>query len=222
MTPTDGTARDATGPREPRPGAGDTSPGAVWDRRYAEVEWSREPDTALVELVGPLSPGRALDLGCGPGRNAVWLARQGWTVTGVDASAVALAQAAERARDAGVSLDLVQADVLTYVPPARSDDLVVVAKLHFSPEERVGFFSRAEASLAPGGHLYVAGHHLESLGRVGPRDPQRLYTEELLADLLAPLAARVWRRERTPNGAEGPVVEVVAWGTAPSGEENGP
>ena len=69
------------------------SPGAAWDRRYAEVDWPRQPDGALVE---------PLDLGCEPGRNAIWLARRGWGVTGVDVSAVALAQAADRAREAGV------------------------------------------------------------------------------------------------------------------------
>ncbi len=150
MKPTEGTLRHVTSRRDPQPGAADVAPGAVWGRRHREVEWSRERGAALVELVGRLTsgriperiPGRALDLGCGPGRNAVWLAHQGWTVTGVDTSAVALAEAALRARDAGGSLELGQVDGLTYVPPA--------------------------------------------------------------------VAARVWRCERAPNGAEGPVVEVVA------------
>ncbi len=197
------------------------SPGEVWDQRYAEVDWPSEPDATLVELAGGLAPGRAVDLGCGPGRNAIWLARHGWRVTGVDASAVGLAKAGERARDAGVSLELVKADVLAY-EPAAGVDLVVVANLHFAPGEREGFFARAVACLAPGGHLFVSGHHRDSLGRAGPAAPERLYTEELLASLLAPLDTEVRRRERPAGPGEPPLVGVVAWATAPPSREGAP
>ncbi|MST33552.1 methyltransferase domain-containing protein [Acidimicrobiaceae bacterium USS-CC1] len=191
------------------------SPGAVWDQRYADTDWPSEPDDALVELAAGLPPGRALDLGCGPGRNAIWLARQGWTVTGIDASAVGLRIAGERAREAGVTLELVQADVLTYTPPPASVDLVVVANLHFAPGEREGFFSRAAMGVRPGGHLYVNGHHLDALGLAGPPVPERLYTEELLADLLAPLEVVVSRRERPAHDGGRPLVDAVAWATVP-------
>jgi SAM-dependent methyltransferase len=194
------------------------SQGVIWDERFAAMEWPATPDQTLVELAGRIAPGRALDLGCGPGRNAIWLARQRWRVTGVDASPVGLAQAEVRARQAGVSLELVNADVLSYVPPAGGFDLVVVANLHFSSEERQRFFERTVAAVAPGGHLYVVGHHLDSLRRAGPPVPERLYTEPLLVGLLAPLDVEVRRHERPAEDGGGPLVEAVAWATAPTGE----
>ncbi len=199
-------------------GAG--SPGAAWDERYAGTDWPTDPDGPLVDLVSTLEPGRAIDLGCGPGRNAVWLARQGWQVTGVDASGVGLAQAKERATREGLVLELVQADLLSYVPSQASFDLVVVANLHFAPEERGLFFARAVAAVAPGGHLFVTGHHLDSLGRVGPPFPERLYTEELLRELLAPLAVEVLRHER-PLGDGQLAVDAVAWASAPTASGGG-
>ncbi len=197
------------------------SPGATWDERYSGMDWPTEPDALLVELVSTLEPGRAIDLGCGPGRNAIWLARQGWQVTGVDASAVGLAQAKERAAREELSLEPVQADLLSYVPPQASFDLVVVANLHFAPEERGLFFSRAVAAVAPGGHLFVTGHHLDSFGKVGPPFPERLYTEGLLTELLAPLAVEVRRHERFVDDGNSLVVDAVAWASAPRASGGG-
>ncbi len=194
---------------------GTGSPGAAWDERYSGTDWPTDPDAPLVELVSALHPGRAIDLGCGPGRNAIWLARQGWRVTGVDASGVGLAQAKERATREGLVVELVHADLLSYVPSQAAFDLVVVANLHFSPEERGLFFARAVAAVAPGGHLFVTGHHLDSLGQVGPPFPERLYTEELLRELLAPLAVEVRRYER-PVGDGQLAVDAVAWAAAPT------
>jgi DNA-binding MarR family transcriptional regulator/SAM-dependent methyltransferase len=193
----------------------DSSPGAAWDERYRGMDWPTDPDALLVELASPLQPGRAIDLGCGPGRNAVWLARLGWRVTGVDASAVGLSQAKERAAREGLALDLVQADLLSYTPPQAAFDLVVVANVHFAPEERGLFFSRAVSAVAPGGHVFVAGHHLDSFGKVGPPFPERLYTEELLTALLAPLAVDVRRHERQLED-NSLIVDAVAWASAPS------
>lgn len=192
------------------------SPGARWDLRYAEAPWPSDPDEALVELTGSLPPGRALDLGCGPGRNAVFLARRGWTVTGVDASAVGLAQAAARAAAAGVDLDLVQADVLDEELGRQRFDLVVIANLHFPPGQRERFFERVVAALAPGGHCYLAGRHLDSAGGHGPSAPERRYTEALVTELLVPLSVATRRLERPAEGGGPPVVKLVAWATAPS------
>lgn len=193
----------------------DAPPGErAWDQRYAENPWSTEPDPALIELVGSVVPGKALDLGCGPGRNAVWLATQNWDVTGVDASGVGLAQARERAADAGVSLTLVKADLLAYRPPTAQFDLVVIANIHLAPPERERLFADAAAALALGGHLFVVGHHLDSLGRAGPPDPVRLYTEERLRDLFPTLRVdRLERHERSPEPGEQPLVDVIVWAT---------
>lgn len=77
----------------------------LWDERYRESHriWSGKPNAALVREVEGLAPGRALDLGCGEGADAVWLAREGWQVTATDISRVALDRAAEHAADAGVA-----------------------------------------------------------------------------------------------------------------------
>ncbi len=214
-------------PRSARPGGSPDGPGhqghhrgqpvpaeaSHWDRRYAQSPWSTEPDSHLVGRVAGLAPGRALDLGCGLGRNAVWLAAQGWEVTGVDGSAVGLDQAAQRAAEAGTTLRLVQADLLAYRPEPAAYDLVVLANLHFPPGQREALFEHARAALAPGGHVFVTGHHLASLGREGPPFPERLYTEALMAALLEPLGAEVVRVDKP--GDDGPLVDVVAWAGAP-------
>jgi SAM-dependent methyltransferase len=199
-------------------GSSSGGPGAVWDERFAANEWPSHPDDTLVELVSGLAPGRAVDLGCGPGRNSIWLASQGWQVTGVDASAVGLEQAAQRGRELGVTLELLQADLTAYTPPAAAFDLVVLANMHFSPGEREELFSRFASAVAPGGHFYVVGHHLDSLGRAGPPDPARLYSEDLLQGLFAGFDVEVTRRERAAGYGGTPLVDAVAWATRrPSG-----
>ena len=110
-----------------------------WDRRYAEKEWllSLDPNQVVVELVSPLEPGRALELGAGEGRHAVWLARQGWRVTAVDFSRVGLDKAQRRARECGGELDCVVADVRELRPTPGGYDLVLLAYMHPRPPERV-------------------------------------------------------------------------------------
>ncbi len=186
--------------------------GAMWNRRYAEHPWPTEPDGSLVARVEPLAPGRALDLGCGTGRNSLWLARHGWRVTGVDASSVGLSMALQSARESGVDLEVVEADLLQYRPAPESFDLVVVANIHLAPEYRAAFFSRASAAVAPGGHLFVTGHHLDSLGRTGPPDPQRLFTLELAADFAPGLVIdSLAREQRWTEASPEPLTDVVLW-----------
>jgi SAM-dependent methyltransferase len=209
----------------PAPGGGDAAVsagdvGALWDQRFTEATWPEQPDAAVVELVSPVPAGRALDLGSGPGRNAIWLARHGWQVTAVDASAVGLAQARQRAAVAGVELETVVADLLVLEPARASFDLVLMANLHVAPADRPGLFARAAAAVAPGGHLLVVGHHLDSLGRVGPPDPERLFTEQLLVSLVPTLEVELVRREVRPLAEQPePAVDVVLWARAPRGEQ---
>jgi SAM-dependent methyltransferase len=132
----------------------------AWDARYREVNriWSGNPNVALVAEVGDLPPGRALDLGCGEGADAVWLARNGWQVTAVDISGVALQRAAEHAAAAGVSVDF-QRHNLEQTFPDGEFDLVSAQFLHFWAEfDREKILRRAAAAVSRGGVLLIEGH----------------------------------------------------------------
>jgi SAM-dependent methyltransferase len=100
---------------------------AEWDARYSEREgalWSGQPNGRLVAEVAGLRPGRALDVGCGEGADAIWLARRGWTVTAIDISGLALSRARAAAELAGVAVEWVAGDAVEIPFPARSFDLV--------------------------------------------------------------------------------------------------
>jgi SAM-dependent methyltransferase len=131
-----------------------------WDERYAESHriWSGNPNAALVAELAGVPAGRALDLGCGEGADAVWLARQGWRVTAADISSVALARAAEHAADAGVNVDFQRHD-LSQTFPEGQFDLVSAQFLHFWEDfEREKILRRAADAVAPGGLLLIEGH----------------------------------------------------------------
>jgi SAM-dependent methyltransferase len=164
----------------------------AWDERYAasELVWSSGPNVWVETLTAELPPGRALDLAAGEGRNALWLASRGWTVTAVDFSGVALDRANQLAgqRLGGdvERLTTVNADVVTWRPPPRSFDLVLVVYLHLPPEERVAVLEGAADAVAPGGTLLVVGHDLANLdgGVGGPQDPTVLCRpEDVVADV---------------------------------------
>jgi trans-aconitate methyltransferase len=131
-----------------------------WNQRYAEREriWSGRPNVALVDTVSPLAPGRALDLGCGEGADSIWLAEQGWTVTGLDVSETAIERARAEAEHRELPITWVAADLSAWEPPERFD-LVSACFLH-SPIEfaRTDVLRRIAGSIAPGGHLLVVGH----------------------------------------------------------------
>ena len=134
-----------------------------WDERYAGSQrvWSGAPNQRLVEQVSGLTPGRAIDVGCGEGADAVWLAEQGWTVTGVDVSQIALDRAAAHAAEAGVAertsyerLDVVGGDALP--GPV---DLVVACFMHPPQERFATTYGAMLAAVAPEGRLLVVAHH---------------------------------------------------------------
>ena len=131
-----------------------------WDERYAAEEklWSGRANGVLIAELGDQAPGRALDVGCGEGGDAIWLAHKGWDVTGVDVSAVALERAAVAAKAAGVSVRWISADVAGMEPPPRGYDLVTVhypALRHADGEPAIRALLDATAS---GGTLLVVGH----------------------------------------------------------------
>ncbi|MFF7679885.1 SAM-dependent methyltransferase [Actinacidiphila glaucinigra] len=134
-----------------------------WDARYAGSDrvWSGNPNNVLVREVEGLKPGTALDLGCGEGADAVWLARQGWRVTAVDISRVALERAAGHAKAEGIPEGLIdwQRHDLGATFPEGTYDLVSAQFLHSPndmPRERI--LRAAAAAVAPGGVLLVVGH----------------------------------------------------------------
>jgi len=133
-----------------------------WEERYAGEEkvWSGEPNPQLVAEVSALTPGTALDVGCGEGGDVIWLARQGWRVTGADFSANGLARAARHAEEAGVAdrTDWWQVDARTFEAGGRSFDLVTTHFLHPPDGGMVGVVGRLAEAVAPGGHLLVVGH----------------------------------------------------------------
>ncbi|GGZ74401.1 class I SAM-dependent methyltransferase [Streptomyces subrutilus] len=145
----------------PAPGPG-VSRAEYWDERYRESDriWSGRPNEILVREVAGLTPGSALDLGCGEGADAVWLARGGWTVTGSDVSEVALGRAAEHAAEAGVAERVVlrRHDFAESFPEGEFD-LVSACFLHSYGEfPREAVLRSAAAAVAPGGTLLVVGH----------------------------------------------------------------
>ena len=179
-----------------------------WDKRYAgsELLWSAEPNRFLASEAADLAPGRALDLACGEGRNAVWLAQQGWQVTGVDFSQAGLDKAAHLAEQRGVAVEWVLADLLEYEAPAAGFDLVVLAYMHVRARERRAIHARAAEALCPGGLLLVIGHDTTNIedGHGGPQDPSILFTpQDVVADvpeLEIVKAERVLRPVPTPTG----------------------
>lgn len=163
----------------------------AWDDRYrgSDLLWGEGPNRFLVEEVAGLRPGSALDVACGEGRNAIWLAEQGWEVVGVDFSALALEKARRMAEQRKVDVQWVQAD-LTAWTPERSFDLVVVMYLHLPAQQRHRLLSRLASRVAAGGTMLVVGHDLSNLteGHGGPQDPSILYgPQEVIADIGADL-----------------------------------
>ena len=157
----------------------------AWDERYAasELVWSAEPNLFVAEQCAELPPGRAVDLAAGEGRNAIWLARQGWQVTAVDFSGVALDKGARLAGDTDVTW--VVADATTW----RADeplDLAVIAYLQVPASARRAANRNALESLRPGGTFLLVAHDSTNLteGTGGPQDPSVLMTaDDVLADL---------------------------------------
>lgn len=187
---------------------------AAWDERYetAELIWTAEPNRFVVAVLDGATPGTAVDLACGEGRNAVWLAEAGWTVTGVDFSGTGLAKAARLAEHRGVEVAWVQADATTWTAP-EPVDLVLVAYLHLPAESRSRMLANAVASCRPGGSVLVVGHARRNLteGVGGPQDPAVLHDpDEVSADLTTAGATVVEARHVTrPVGDDTTIDSLV-------------
>lgn len=195
---------------EPMP----TFDSSYWDERYATSTsvWGTPPNRWVEQHVTDLPPGRALDLACGEGRNALWLARRGWRVIAVDFSIVALDKGrAAEPQDAGI--EWVHADATTYAPAAPVD-LALLCYLQVVPGTRRASVRNAAASLAPGGTLLVIAHDSRNLteGTGGPQDPDVLYTAADVAGDLAGtdlVVERVEEALRPVEGAARPAIDAL-------------
>lgn len=189
----------------------------AWDERYADNDlvWSATPNQFVAAELADLAPGSALDVACGEGRNALWLAERGWDVTAVDFSLTgldkgrALQSRHERGRD--MHIDWVHADVLDHDFGSAVFDLVVIAYLQVSANERQSVVRRCFDSLTEGGTLFVVAHDSTNLteGTGGPQDASVLYTAE---DVLSDLGSKPYDVERA---------ERVARTVEPSDEHRG-
>ncbi|WP_369192016.1 class I SAM-dependent methyltransferase [Streptomyces sp. R08] len=139
---------------------GDPEVRAEWDNRYADRQqlWSGRPNGALVAEVAGLTRGRVLDVGCGEGADAVWLARGGWEVTALEVSGVALERAAGHARDAGVTVRWVHAGLAEAALPPASFDLVSAQYPALLRTPDAAAERALLAAVAPGGVLLLVHH----------------------------------------------------------------
>ena len=178
-----------------------------WDERYSgtDFQWSVHPNQFVAAELADLPPGRALDLAAGEGRNSVWLAERGWSVTAVDFSRVGLEKGRRlsAARGLGDSqVEWVVADLTEYTPAREAYDLVLIAYLQVDAALRARVLARAAAALVPGGTLLVIGHDLANLteGVGGPQSADVLYTPEAIIAGLPGL--RIVRAERVRRTVE--------------------
>ncbi len=185
-----------------------------WNRRYASTDRIHStpvPNRFLVAEVADLAPARALDLACGAGRNAVWLAERGWRVTAVDFSDVALTMARELARARGVEVEWIQADVVTWAPPARAHDLVCVLYLQLPAPERRAALQHAVDAVRSGGTLLVVGHDVLNLteGWGGPTQADVLFTPDDIVAEVGGLQVQKAERVRRPVEDGGMLHEAI-------------
>ena len=172
-----------------------------WDARYRERDgamWSGRPNGRLVAEVAALAPGRVLDVGCGEGADAIWLAQRGWTVTAIDISEVAICRAREASVPTGASVEWICGDVLQTRFPACSFDLVSMQYPALPKAAGAGAVRRLLATVCPGGLLLAVYHDLDDAHRehiksrgidavdyIGAEDLGRLLGEDFTIELHA-------------------------------------
>ena len=187
---------------------------AAWDERYAATAlvWSAGPNQFVESELASLPPGRALDLACGEGRNARWLAERGWQVTAIDWSDVAV----DKGRRVTDAVDWQVGDAVT-APLPTDLDLVVMAYFQVVAADRRHAVRRSFEALAPGGRLFVVAHDSTNLteGTGGPQHPDVLMTaEEVLGDLdgerfEVERAERISREVTQPDGSTRPAYDAL-------------
>jgi len=173
-----------------------------WNERYGAADrlWSGNPHPQLAEVLADIRPGSALDIACGEGADAIWLAEQGWDVTAVDFSEVAIARGRQAAEDRELSIEFVVADLDTWVPD-RAFDLVVEFYLHFEPERRQALHRRLQPFVNDAGQYLCVGHHPdhEKPGVQGPPGFLLFGPQDLETDFSELATVRAERTENATN-----------------------
>jgi 2-polyprenyl-3-methyl-5-hydroxy-6-metoxy-1,4-benzoquinol methylase len=178
-----------------------------WDERYStsELIWTGQANQFVERHLADLPPGTAIDLGAGEGRNAVWLAQRGWSVTAVDFSQVGLDKALGLAAQHGVTITVERADATTWNPDGPVD-LVVLSYLQLPEAQQRTVVEHAASWLAPGGTIFVIAHDRSNVtdGYGGPPSADVCYTVDGTVDALGGLdvvtAEVAERRVDTPDG----------------------
>ncbi|MGO2751490.1 MAG: class I SAM-dependent methyltransferase [Pseudoclavibacter sp.] len=199
------------------------APTEFWEELYSAkpAVWSGRVNANLASVAGALPPGRALDLGCGEGGDAIWLAQQGWRVTGIDISTVAIERARAAALAAGIDgpeLEFVAGDLEAWHPSEPLD--LVTASFFQSPVHlsRTQIIREAALKLAPGGHLLTVAHAGPPSWVDNSEHPAHLFVqpEREVADLALPsgewetvLAESRTREVTAPDGAHGTLEDSV-------------
>jgi SAM-dependent methyltransferase len=171
-----------------------------WDERYSgdELVWSSTPNQFLVAEVAGLPAGRAVDLACGEGRNAIWLAEEGWEVTGVDFSPVGLTKAKRFADLSGVQVTWIESAVEDWTPPPEGFDLVAMLYLQLPEPARSAALFAAASAVTPGGTLLVVAHDVDNLSRGygGPPNSDVLYAVSDVTEAAVEAGLTVERAEQ--------------------------
>jgi SAM-dependent methyltransferase len=191
-----------------------------WNERYAAtgLTWSAGPNELFAELAADIPPGRALDVATGEGRNALWLAGQGWQVDAIDFSNVGIDKGRQIAAERSLEINWIVADVNTHEFETAVYDLVTVLYLHTSAEERAGWLPALIQSVRPGGQLIYIGHDPANIekGVGGPQDPAVLPGVEDLAPMLVDFdlkRAEIYQRPVNSDPGHGAAGDGVALDT---------
>ena len=149
-----------------------------WNEMWTEHDDSTpDPDDLLVTEVAGLSSGRALDIGCGAGSNAVWLAAHGWQVTATDLADAGIEKGKRLATKRGVQVEFIVAEATAFRPDGRYD-LITSFYIQLRPDQRAKMLAMAAGALAPGGTLLFVSHDKSS--------PPSGWTDEDLLSLTTP------------------------------------
>lgn len=188
-----------------------------WAKTWRDLPWAHdEPTLFLAELCARRKPGRALDIGCGAGTDSVYLAQRGWEVTALDFIPKALEFTAARAREAGVSLTTVQADITSWQAGQPYDLVLDHGLLHnLDPAHHAAYRQTVLKALAPDGDFILLHWHPlfpgQGNGKMGPR---RVSREDIKTFFAPELQERFHAREEfedLPAIAGGGMTQAYYW-----------